>query len=396
MSSNQEQDGTTPSRTPGVGQVMGPPDGPPPFQGVGPPPGPPPSSASRSSTPESARASAPSLGAGRSASPVKSPRQAIREFIAPKQSSLIPKENAQAEPAARKVLFKIPSSPAEQQRKLRSVEDNLPSGKPVTPGACLDSVQDKLNKLGLDEKARAIMEAEMAQLRSIIVQPSARRNVAQEEAENLLYAEGTGLVNDYCKMVQNLTATKTAMTTALRSKMVDACDWQLVDMENQTAVDEAIRKDMDSSASPEIQHLNDRITSIDSQITLAQAEYYSKMRVLYQLPGGERTRRVETKDYKPLKDLHLENGTTPEKGMKFLHWAETVLKLNAPQWLLLWPALRKLLDMNKHLDSFRFPTKNDLAEKSVEQIKELWCLDPESIEPYSNVLSELAALLRNP
>ena len=45
-----------------------------------------------------------------------------------------------------------------------------------------------------------------------------------------------------------------------------------------------------------------------------------------------------------LKDLKLDHGTNPEKGqkgMKFLVWLESVLKLGAPQWLLKspkWPA----------------------------------------------------------
>eukprot|EP01043_Picozoa_sp_COSAG02_P039733 COSAG02_NODE_3157_length_7260_cov_20.933808_10_plen_134_part_00 len=128
---------------------------------------------------------------------------------------------------------------------------------------------------------------------------------------------------------------------------------------------------MKNEASPEIQHLNQQITLIDTQAKVIRDECFQRMSVLYQLPSGDR-RRIEAKDFKSLKSLQLDQGISPEKGMKFLIWTESVLKLSAPQWLLLWPTLSKLMSMNKHLDTFRFPTRTELAEQTAAEVKSMW------------------------
>eukprot|EP01043_Picozoa_sp_COSAG02_P055687 COSAG02_NODE_6499_length_3536_cov_86.400640_2_plen_94_part_00 len=83
---------------------------------------------------------------------------------------------------------------------------------------------------------------------------------------------------------------------------------------------------MKNEASPEIQHLNQQITLIDTQAKVIRDECFQRMSVLYQLPSGDR-RRIEAKDFKSLKSLQLDQGTSPEKGRKNVEFMSVMKKL---------------------------------------------------------------------
>ena len=82
--------------------------------------------------------------------------------------------------------------------------------------------------------------------------PAAHRNVAQEDAENALYAEGTAIVNDFCKRTGNLRKAKEAMNAALRMKSEKSCSWELVDLNNPDELEQMTSSSMKNEASPEI------------------------------------------------------------------------------------------------------------------------------------------------
>jgi hypothetical protein len=52
----------------------------------------------------------------------------------------------------------------------------------------VEEVKAKIARLEMSDAARSVLTADIAQLGSIITKPAAHRNVAQEDAENALYA----------------------------------------------------------------------------------------------------------------------------------------------------------------------------------------------------------------
>jgi hypothetical protein len=261
---------------------------------------------------------------GTGESRASSPRRAIRQFLMPKQElqsppAMSPSEKGQVDATSRRELFKVQASPAEVNQKLRAEKVAMPLGTAThsTPMECLEEVKAKIARLEMSDAARSVLTADIAQLGSIITKPAAHRNVAQEDAENALYAEGTAIVNDFCKRTGNLRKAKEAMNAALRMKSEKSCSWELVDLNNPDELELMTSSSMKNEASPEIQHLNQQITLIDTQAKVIRDECFQRMSVLYQLPSGDR-RRIEAKDFKSLKSLQLDQGTGPEKGMKFL------------------------------------------------------------------------------
>ena len=83
------------------------------------------------------------------------------------------------------------------------------------------------------------------------------------------------------------------MNAALRMKSEKSCSWELVDLNNPDELELMTSSSMKNEASPEIQHLNQQITLIDTQAKVIRDECFQRMSVLYQLPSGEQLHRFD-------------------------------------------------------------------------------------------------------
>ena len=295
------------------------------------------------------------------------------------------------------VRSKLPSSTS------KPTGGSSPDSDPRWPEHLLTCVNEEVEKLmaQMAQMAHAVqlngmpqVHVRLKELEEVIERPAARRNVAQEDAENALYSDAMTIVNAAYHEQAKMRQSKKAMQAARSSQTTTAADWSQVDPNNATQLQQLTEQSMKNQANPAVKYLTEQIEAIDTQINHAMDDSYRQLKELCQL--SDSSSRIEAKDYKVLKELNLDRSIDPDKTMKFLIWLESVLMKDGKRWFVLWPTLRKLMAMNKHLDEFQFCKKRDFTEKTREVIRDHYQIEPETIEAYAAANTELYTFLMHP
>ena len=106
----------------------------------------------------------------------------------------------------------------------------------------------------------------LKELEEVIERPAARRNVAQEDAENALYGDAMTIVNAAYQEQAKMRQSKKAMQAARSSQTTTAADWSQVDPNNATQLQQLTEQSMRNQANPAVKYLTEQIEAIDTQI----------------------------------------------------------------------------------------------------------------------------------